>query len=138
MSANPTLISTVRDFALRFQNADSTGNKTLITSVAAAGTRLKNLIATSDDTVDRTFQIVKTIGGVDQIIGEIVVPTGAGTNGSAAAIDVFAGGLIKGLQSDGISKWMDVANGTTLALRAKVAVTAGKSVYFTGEGGDFT
>lgn len=137
MSANPTLISTVRDFNTRFQSGDSTNNKALVTPVAA-GTRLKNLIVTSDDTVNRTFQLVKTVGGVDYILGEISVTLGAGTDGATAAIDVFAGTLIKGLQTDGISKWIDVANGTVLNLRAKVAVTAGKSVYFSGEGGDFT
>lgn len=137
MSANPTLVSNVRDFVQRFQNADGTGNKTIVTPVGA-GTRLKNLIATSDDTSARTFQLIKTVSAVDYILGEIVVPIGAGTDGATAAVDVFAGSLIKGLQTDGISKWLDVANGTTLALKSKVAVTAAKSVYFTGEGGDFT
>lgn len=137
MAANPTLISTVRDFNVRFQSGDATNNKALVAPVPA-GSRIKNLIATSDDTVTRVFQIVKTVGGVDHILGEISVTLGAGTDGLTAAIDVFAGTLIKGLQTDGISKWIDVANGTTLNLRAKVAVTAGKSVYFSGEGGDFT
>lgn len=137
MSANPTLISSVRDFAVRFQNADSTNNKTF-TTPAASGTRVKNLIATGDDTAIRVFQIIKTIGGVDYPLGEVSIPVGAGTDGVTAAVDVFAGTLIKGLQTDGISKWLEVATGTTLALKAKVAVTAGKSIYFTGEGGDFT
>lgn len=137
MSANATLISNTRDFAVKVVNGDGTGNKTLVTPVGA-GTRLKNLVATSDDTVARVFQIIKTIAGVDYILGEVSMPIGAGTDGATAAIDVFNSALIQGLQTDGISKWLDVASGTTIALKAKVAVTAAKSVYFTGEGGDFT
>ncbi len=137
MAANPTLISNVRDFPAKVVNADGTGKKTLVTPVGA-GTRLKSLIATSDDTSNRTFQLVKTISAVDYILGEIDIPAGAGTDGATAAVDVFAGTRIKGLQTDGISKWIDVANGTTLSLQAKVAVTAAKTVYLMGEGGDFT
>lgn len=137
MSANPLLISNTRDFAVKIVNGDGTGNKALVTPVAA-GTRLQNLIITSDDTVDRMVQIVKTIGGVDYILGEITIPDGSGTNGVDAAVDAFAGALIAGLQTDGVSKWIDVANGTTLNVRVKVAVTAAKSVYVTGEGGDYT
>lgn len=137
MSANPTLISNVRDFLAKVVNGDGTTNKGVVTPVAA-GTRLKNLIATSDDTVARTFQLIKTVGGIDFILGEIDVPIGAGTDGATSAVDVFAGGRIKGLQTDGVSKWIDVANGTTLSMKAKVAVTAAKTVYFVGEGGDLT
>jgi hypothetical protein len=35
-------------------------------------------------------------------------------------------------------KWIDVANGDSLGLQAKVAVTAAKTIYVSGEGGDFT
>jgi hypothetical protein len=137
MSANPTLISNVRDFVARIVNADGTGKKTIVTPVGA-GTRLKNLIITSDDTSARTLQLVKTVSAVDYILGEIVIPIGAGTDGATAAVDVFAGSLLAGLQTDGISKWIDVASGTTLSLQAKVAVTAAKTIYISGEGGDFT
>lgn len=137
MAATPTLISNVRDFVAKIQNGDGTGKKTLVTP-AGDGTRLKNLIATSDDTSSRTLQLVKSVSAVDYILGEIDIPAGAGTDGATEAVDVFAGTRIKGLQTDGISKWIDVANGTTLSLQAKVAVTAAKTIYLSGEGGDFT
>lgn len=137
MSANPTLISNVRDFPAKIVNADGTAKKTIVTPVAA-GTRLKSLIVTSDDTVQRTLQLVKTISAVDYILGEVDIPVGAGTDGATNAVDFFAGTRLKGLQTDGISKWIDVASGTTLSLQAKVAVTAAKTIYIVGEGGDFT
>lgn len=137
MSGNATLISTVRDLPMTVTSADGTTKKSLATGVAA-GTRIKSLIATSDDTVARVFQLIKTVSAVDYILGEINIPIGAGTDGATAAVDVFAGTLLKGLQTDGISKWIELANGTSLALRPKVAVTAGKTIYFTAEAGDFT
>jgi hypothetical protein len=137
MSANPTLISNVRDFVAKIVNADGTGKKTIVTPVGA-GTRLKSLIICSDDTVARVLQLVKTVAAVDYILGEIDVPVGAGTDGATAAVDVFAGTRIKGLQTDGVSKWIDVATGTTFSLQAKVAVTAAKTIHICGEGGDFT
>lgn len=137
MSANPTLISNVRDFPAKLVNADGTAKKTVVTPVGA-GTRLKSLIVTSDDTAARVLQLVKTVAAVDYILGEIDIPIGAGTDGATNAVDVFAGTRIKGLQTDGISKWIDVASGTTLSLQAKVAVTAAKTIYIVGEGGDFT
>jgi hypothetical protein len=36
------------------------------------------------------------------------------------------------------AKWLDVANGTTINIKSKVAVTAGKTIYITAELGDFT
>jgi len=137
MSANPTLISNVRDFVAKIVNADGTGKKTIVTPVGA-GTRLKTLIVCSDDTSQRTLQLVKTVAAVDYILGEVDIPVGAGTDGATAAVDFFAGTRLKGLQTDGISKWIDVASGTTLSLQAKVAVTAAKTIYIAGEGGDFT
>jgi hypothetical protein len=138
MSAQPTLISTVRETAIKIQNADGTANKSLGVAAVAAGTRVKSLIITSDDTVARTLQLIKTLGGVDYILGEIVVPIGAGTDGATAAVDGLGSSLLKGLQTDGLTKWLDVANGTTINLRSKVAVTAGKTIYATAELGDFT
>jgi hypothetical protein len=137
MAAQPKLISNVRDFAVLIENGDGTGVQALVTPVAA-GSRLKNLIITSDDTADRTVQIVKTVGGVEFILGEIVIPDGSGTNGVDPAIDAFEGALIAGLQTDGITKWMEVASGNSIGVKVKVAVTAAKKVYVAGEGGDFT
>lgn len=137
MSANPTLISNVRDFPAKIVNADGTAKKAIVTPVAA-GTRLKSLIVTSDDTVQRTLQLVKSVGGVDYILGEVDIPIGAGTDGATNAVDFFAGTRLRGLQTDGISKWLDIASGTTLSLQSKVAVTAAKTIYIAGEGGDFT
>jgi len=138
MSANPTLISTVRDVAIRIQNADGTALKSLGIAAPAAGSRIKALHITSDDTAAQTLQIYKTIGGVDYLLGEIAVAIGAGTDGATNAVNGLAGTRMPQLQTDGISKWLDVAIGTTINFKSKVAVTAGKTIYITAEIGDFT
>lgn len=139
MSANPTLISTVRDLPVKIVNADGMNNKNLGVAAPAAGTRIKSLNIASDDTAPQTLQLIKTVGAVDYILGEIAVPAGAGTDGASNSVNGFASaGRIKGLQTDGISTWLDVANGTTVNLKSKVAVTAGKTIYIVAEAGDFT
>lgn len=138
MSANPTLISTVRDVAIKIQNADGTALKNLGVAPPAAGARIKALHITSDDTVARTLQIYKTIGGVDYILGEVDVAIGAGTDGATNAVNGLAGTRMPALQSDGVMKWIDVATGTTINIKSKVAVTAGKTIYIVAELGDFT
>jgi hypothetical protein len=139
MSANPKLISTVRDLVAKIVNADGTANKSLGVAAPADGSRVKSLIITSDDTAAQTLQLIKTVAAVDYILGEIAVPAGSGTDGASNGVNAFLStGRIKGLQTDGISTWIDVANGTTLSLKSKVAVTAGKTIYLVAEAGDFT
>jgi hypothetical protein len=138
MAQTPTLISTVRDCAIRIQNADGTVFKSLGVAPPTAGSRIKALHITSDDTAGQVLQICKTIGGVDYILGEISVALGAGTDGATNAVNGLAGTRMPALQSDGISKWLDLANGSDLKLKSKVAVTAGKTIYILAEVGDFT
>ncbi|TAK84360.1 MAG: hypothetical protein EPO20_14835 [Betaproteobacteria bacterium] len=138
MSANPTLISTVRNPAIRIQNADGTAFKTLGVAPVAAGTRVKALHITSDDTAAQTLQVCVTIGGVDHVLGEIAVAAGAGTDGATNAVNGLAGTRMPGLQSDGIAKFIDLATGSDLKFKSKVAVTAGKTIYIFSEVGDFT
>jgi hypothetical protein len=138
MSAQPTLISTVRDVPIKIANADGTALKSLGIAAPAAGSRIKALHITSDDTAAQVLQVWKTVGAVDYLLGEIDVAIGAGSNGSTNAVNGLAGTRMPALQTDGISKWIDVANGTTINFKSKVAVTAGKTIYIVAEVGDFT
>lgn len=138
MAANPKLISTVRNLAIKIVAADGTGNKSFAIAAPADGSRLKSMHITSDDTAPQVLQVIVTIGAVDFILGEISVPAGAGTDGATSAVNGLAGTRIPALQTDGITKWLDIANGTTLSLKSKVAVTAAKTIYAFAEVGDFT
>lgn len=138
MSANPTLISTVRNPAIRLQNADGTSFKSLGIAPVAAGSRLKALHITSDDTSDVVLQFAVTISAVDYILGEISVPDGSGTNGTDNAVNGLNATKMPSLQTDGIARWLDLATGSDLKVRAKTAVTAAKTINVLAEVGDFT
>jgi len=138
MSANPKLVSTVRNPAIRIQNADGTAFKTLGIAPVADGTRLKALHITSDDTADQVLQLCVTISGVDYVIGEIPVPDGAGTNGTDPAVNGLDATRIPSLQTDGVNRWLELATGSDLKIKSKVAVTAAKTIYIFAEVGDFT
>jgi len=138
MSANPTLISTIRNPAIRIQNADGTAFKSLGIAPVAAGTRLKSLHITSDDTADQVLQFAVTIGGVDYVLGEVSVPDGSGTNGTDNAVNGLNATKMPSLQTDGIQRFLDLATGSDLKVRSKTAVTTAKAIYVLAEVGDFT
>jgi hypothetical protein len=138
MSAQPTLISTIRNPAIRLQNADGTTFKSLNVAAPAAGTRVKALHIASDDTAAQVLQLAVTISGVDYVLGEISVPAGSGTDGTNNAVNGFNATKMPALQTDGISRWLDLATGSDLKFRSKTAVTAAKTIYIFAEVGDFT
>lgn len=138
MSANPKLISTVRNLAIVLQNADGTSFKTLGITPPADGSRVKALHITSDDTAAQVLQFCVTKGGTDYVLGEISVPAGSGTDGSSNAVNGLNATKMPGLQTDGIVRWLDLANGSELKVKSKTAVTAAKTIYIYAEVGDFT
>jgi hypothetical protein len=138
MSANPKLISTVRNPAIRIQNADGTTFKSLAIAPPGDGARVKALHITSDDTADQVLQFAVTIGGVDYVLGEISVPDGSGTNSTDNAVNGLNATKMPALQTDGIAYWLDLATGSDLKVRSKTAVTAGKTINVFTEVGDFT
>lgn len=138
MSANPKLISTVRNSAIRLQNADGTAFKSLGVAPVADGSRVKAIHITSDDTSIVVLQFCVTIAAVDYILGEISVPIGAGTNGTVVAVNGLNPTQMPALQTDGITHWLDLATGSDLKVKAKTAVTAAKTINVFAEIGDFT
>lgn len=138
MSANPKLISTVRNPSIKIQNADGTSFKSIGIAPVADGSRVKAIHITSDDTADQVLQFCVTISGVDYVLGEISVPDGAGTNGVEVAVSGLNATKMPALQTDGIAYWLDLATGSDLKVKSKTAVTAAKTIYVTTEVGDFT
>lgn len=135
MSANPAFIGNLKDAVARLQNSDGTSFVTLLSGPTSGG-RIKSLHITTDDTSAVTLQFAKTVGGVDYVLGEIPVPAGSGTNGSSVAVNGLDSTKMPALQSDGVNRFLDIANGTTLKVKAKVAITAAKFVYVSAEYGE--
>lgn len=138
MSANPKLISTIRNLAIRLQNADGVAFKSLGIAPVADGSRVKTIHITSDDTAVVVLQFCVTIGGVDYVLGEVSVPVGSGTDGSTVAVKGLEPTKMPALQTDGIMYWLDLATGSDLKVKPKTAVTAAKTINVFAEVGDFT
>jgi hypothetical protein len=135
MPANTTPIFplTVQTSAATIVNADGTGEKTLVTA-GANGTRIDAVSITSTDTAAVTLTVLVHDGTTSYAVGEIAVPAGSGTNGSAPAI--------KGLSADGLP-WLDASGslflktGWSLRVAAKAAVTSAKTVTLVAFSGDY-
>lgn len=138
MSANPKLISTVRNVAIVLQNADGTAFKSLDVAPVADGSRVKAIHITSNDTAAQVLQFCVTIGAVDYILGEVSVPAGAGTDSASVSVSGLNATKMPALQTDGIARWLDLATGSTLKVKSKTAVTAAKTINVIAEVGDFT
>lgn len=136
MSANPNYPSTPKTPAARLQNADATAFVTIYTA-PATGAKIEALSIASDDTVDVTLQFAITISSVDYVIGEVVVPDGSGTNGVDKVVNGLNSTDMPWLPTDGANRYLHLASGAALKVRAKAAVASGKSVYVVGQAGDY-
>lgn len=135
MAAAPIFLSNIKNCVAQLQNADGTNLVTLL-SPGASGSRLKALNVSSDDTVTRVLQLWVTVAAVDYLVGEVVATLGAGSDGATKPINALNLNDLPGLQFDGAKSFMDIANGTVLKVKSKVAVTAGKKIQLFGEYGD--
>lgn len=112
-----------------FNNASGTAQVQIIATSTHGGRRIDQIIACSTDTVDRVVDVwFACANGVTTLLGSVTVPAGAGIAG-VVAVDLIAhlpltvyGGL-------------PMQAGDALLLAMEVAVTAGKSIYFSTLGG---
>lgn len=109
-------------------NGDSTNFVDVFTAPAAPdgnGVLIGRIRATSDDTNAVTVQFARKVSGTDYPMGEVQIPAGSGTNGSAAWVDVTAQ-VFAGVA-------LTLKPGEILRAKAKTAVTSAKFLYLTGE-----
>lgn len=136
MSANPSFIATPKTPAASFANADATSFKSIHTG-ATLGSRIDTLFASNSDTSNAyVIQLALQKSGVDYIIGEVSVPIGAGTNGSAKSVAVLNDTDIPGLAyTENGALYLE--NAVTLRARVKTTVAGSNNVQICGVGGDY-
>jgi hypothetical protein len=135
MSASPAFVTTPKNPAVAFANADATAFKTLMTA-GASGSRLDSLIGTSTDTVANVLQLAVTKSAVDYVIGEVAIPANAGTNGVVKSVAVLNATDIPGLAyTEGGALYLE--SGSVLKGRMKTAVAGVLAVQLMGFGGDY-
>lgn len=128
MAQKPLFPSAPADYALKLQNADGVAARELA-AAPGEGVMIGMIRACSDDVAEVTLQFSRQVNGADHVLGEVQVPAGAGTNGAAPWVDVLAS-LNRG-------EALTLAGGSALKVRAKTAVTGGRTVDVTAEGGRF-
>ena len=136
MASTPQFITTVRNPSTSIANADAATFKTLLTA-GASGSRIDTLIGSNTDVANAyVIQLAVQISGVDYVVGEVNVPIGSGTNGSAKSVAMLNPTDIPGLvytENGGIY----LASGSALRARSKTTVAGANTVQIVGVGGDY-
>lgn len=131
---NPTFLNTIATPAVQFLNADGTATKTVLLAGADGGA-VTDLTATTDDTSAVIIVLSLNDGVTTNILGEITVLAGSGTDGATLPTNLLDPAIITFLQNDGS---ILLGPAATLLANAKVAVTATKTVYVTAMGGSYS
>lgn len=136
MSASPSFISTPKNPTASFANADATTFKSIFTA-GTSGSRIDSLFASNTDTSNAyVLQLAVQKSGVDYVIGEVSVPIGSGTNGSAKSVAVLNPTDIPGLTYTE-SGALFLEGGSVLRARVKTTVAGSNSVQLFGVAGDY-
>lgn len=136
MSATPQFIGVPISPVASIVNADGTTFKTII-AAASGGQRIDSLsIANTDAANAYVVQLAVQVSGVDYELGEVTVPIGAGTNGTAKSVAALNPTDIPALQySENYALYLGA--GAALRARAKTAVAGGNGLKFIGIGGTY-
>ena len=118
---------------VQFTSADTTALKAIVTADATKGGAVTQLNATSSDSAAITAQLSVTFGGVTNIIGEVIVGVGAGTDGSTPAVNLLDTDQIKLFQNDGS---LLLGAGAVLSVNCKITMTTG-TFAVTAAGGNY-
>lgn len=136
MATQPQYIGTVKTPAASFANADASNFKTIL-AAGASGSRIDTLSASNSDTANSyVLQLAIQVSGVDYILGEVTIPIGSGTNGTAKSVAVLNPTDIPALlYTENGSLYM--ASGAVLRGKVKTTVAGSNTVQITGVAGDY-
>lgn len=123
-NTNPAFPKGPRTEGVTIVNADGTAFEDCVVA-GAEGTRIDQLIVTTDETVANVLQFaIKKGAGADMPIGEVDVPAGSGTAGTGSpTVNVL----------EAFGPWLDsrgclfLGPTAVLRVRAKTAVAAAKT-----------
>ena len=132
-NTSPIFPLTVQTSAVAIVNADGTAEKVLVTA-GADGTRIDAVSITSTDSAAITLAVRVNDGTTSYAVGEIAVPAGSGTNGSAPAIQGLSAGSLPWLDASGS---LFLKAGWSLRVAAGAAVTSGATVALVAFSGDY-
>jgi len=133
-NTNPIFLKTVLTPTLQFIDSDGTATKQVIIAGGDGGA-VTQLSATSTDTSD-VIMVVSLNDSVNtNVIGEVNVPLGSGTDGTNPAVNLLDSAAITLLQADGS---VLLGPGASLVVNPKTAVTATFQIDVTAMGGSYS
>ena len=132
-NTSPIFPLVVQTSAATITNADGTAEKTLVTA-GANGSRIDAVSITSTDTAAVMLTVLVHDGTTSYAVGEIAVPAGAGTNGSALAVKGLSLAFLPWLDASGS---LFLRTGWSLRVAAKAAITSTKTVTLVAFSGDY-
>ena len=129
---NPIFLNTLVSVNNEIDNAQGTTPDVVFTAGADGGA-ITNLIATSTDTVASIIVLSSDVGAQINVLGEVTVLPGAGTDGVTPSKNLLDSTAMPGiLQNDGS---MAVGANTSILAGAKAAVSAATVVSISSVGG---
>lgn len=136
MGTTPQFIASAKTPTASIANVDGVSFKTVY-APGASGGRIDSLsISNADAANPYTVQLAVQKSTVDYVLGEVVIPAGAGTNGSVKSVAALNPTDIPGLiYTEGGALFLEA--GAVLRARSKTAVSGVNQLHFIGVAGDF-
>jgi hypothetical protein len=131
----PIFIGSTLSSNVEIDPADTTTPQTIFTAGADGGAAI-NLTATTTDTSAVIVVIRVNDGTTTNVIGEVTVPAGAGTDGSTPAKNLLDIAAMPGVfQADGS---LGIGPNSILTVAAKATITAAKVLSISMYGGSYS
>lgn len=130
---NPIFIKTVSSPATQFTSADTTIGKAVFTAGPEGGA-VMNLNATSSDSATIIAQLSVNDGVLTNIIGEVTIAIGAGTDGATPAVNLLDPDQIRLFQNDGS---LLLGPNASLEVNCRATMTTG-TLAITAGGGSYS
>lgn len=119
-----------------FTNADGTAFKTIMTA-GTLGSRIDSLIASNTDAANSyVLQLAVQVSAVDYVIGEVLIPAGAASNGTTKSVAALNSTTIPALAHTEAES-LFLAAGVSLRARVKTPMAGGSFVQLVGIAGDY-
>lgn len=139
MAANPIYPGTIKTPALALTTANTTAAfADFWTPSTSAGGKLESIAVTQDSTDTIGLDWAISTGGTAYPIGaSTAISSGAGTDGTIAANNALNVTTFPWLRNDGVNGYFLLQAGWKLQARLRAPLDAGKTMYITGQAGDF-
>lgn len=136
MATTPQFIASAKTPTAAIVNGTATAFLDIMTA-GASGSRIDSLsVVNTDASNPYTIQLAVSKSGTDFEIGEVVIPAGAGTNGTAKAVAALNPTDVPMLTyTEAGALFLEA--GAKLRARAKTTVSGVNALRFVGVGGDY-